>query len=118
METVERKYEDGFKPVQPARYPVPYHYQVIFQSHLGLHKRKRLIFGLTNSYDVCHSEDTKVYGRDGDEHNRNREAMREREREKGVTLKTNTNRDSVGLKHFPTLTRRSLSLGRSSSLTG
>ena len=25
MEAVELKYEDGFKQVQPARYPVPYH---------------------------------------------------------------------------------------------
>ena len=27
MEDVEFKYEDGSKPVQPARYPVPYHWR-------------------------------------------------------------------------------------------
>ena len=27
MEAMELKYEDGIKPVQPARYPTPHHYQ-------------------------------------------------------------------------------------------
>ena len=103
MEVVELKYKDGFKLVQTARYPVPYHYRVIFRSHLGLHKMERLIFGPTNSTDVFHHEDTKVftglkgcitihdnllvYGSDKDEHNRNMAGMLERAREKGVTLK-------------------------------
>ena len=216
METVELKDEDGCKPVQPARYPVPYHYQerlathlrkleaegvvervnpaepidctlniaisekkmlgsirinidarpnnkgskhtryhittpqearhqlngdkvfnkvnmanglhqvplatcsqVIFQSHLGIHRTKRLIFGPTNSSGIFRQEDTKVfaglkgctmihnnlqvYGSDEDEHNRNRTAMRERAKEKGVTLKTNANIDSVAFKHFPNI---------------
>ena len=34
METVELKDEDGCKPVQPARYPVPYHYQERLATHL------------------------------------------------------------------------------------
>ena len=34
MEAVKLKYEDGFKPVQPARYPVPYHYQERLATHL------------------------------------------------------------------------------------
>jgi len=31
---VELRYEAGFKPVQPARYPVPYHYQERLATHL------------------------------------------------------------------------------------
>ena len=31
---VELKYEAGFKAVQPARYPVPYHYQERLATHL------------------------------------------------------------------------------------
>ena len=53
-EAVELKYEDGFKPVQPARYPDPYHYQ----ERLATHLRKQ---------------------------------------------ESNTNIDSVGLKHFPNI---------------
>ena len=34
MEVVEFKYEDRFKPVQLARYPVPYHYQERLATHL------------------------------------------------------------------------------------
>ena len=34
MEAVEQKYEAGFKAVQPARYPVPYHYQERLATHL------------------------------------------------------------------------------------
>ena len=34
MEAVELKYEAGFKVVQPARYPVPYHYQERLATHL------------------------------------------------------------------------------------
>ena len=34
MEAVELKFEDRFKPVQPARYPVPYHYQERLATHL------------------------------------------------------------------------------------
>ena len=158
VEAVKLRYEDGFKPVQPARYPVPYHYQerlgthlknlkaegviervnpaepvdcilniaisekktqgsmrmnidarpynkgakqtryhvttpqearhklkgakvfsefdmgngfhqvplhtasqVIFQSHLGLHRMRRLFFGPTNSSGILHHEVTKVF---------------------------------------------------------
>jgi hypothetical protein len=200
MEAVKLKYKDGFKSVQPARYPVPYHYQerlathlrkleaegvvervnlaepidcilniaifkkkmqgsirmnidarpynkgakhtryhatthqearhklkgakvlsefdmgngfhqvqlaagsqVIFQSHLGLHRMKRLLFGPTNSSGIFHHEVTKVfaglkgcvtihdnllvYGCEEDEHNTNMAAMLERAKVKGVTLK-------------------------------
>ena len=34
MEVVEFKYKDRFKPVQLARYPVPYHYQERLATHL------------------------------------------------------------------------------------
>ena len=77
--------------------------QVIFQSHLGLHRMKRLFFGPTNSSGIFHHEVTKVFaglkgcitihdnllvfGCDEDEHNRNMAGMLERAREKGVTLK-------------------------------
>ena len=36
VEAVKIRYEDGFKPVQLARYPVPYHYQ----ERLAIHLRK------------------------------------------------------------------------------
>ena len=36
MEAVKLQYEAGFKPVQPARYPVPYHYQ----ERLATHQRR------------------------------------------------------------------------------
>ena len=68
--------------------------QVIFQSHLGLHRMKRLFFGPTNSSGIFHHEVTKVfaglvgcitihdnllvYGGDEKEHNRNMAAMLER----------------------------------------
>ena len=77
--------------------------QVIFQSHLGLHRMKRLFFRLTNSSGIFHHEVTKVfaglkgcvtihdnllvYGCDKDEHIRNMAAMLERAKVKGVTLK-------------------------------
>ena len=35
--------------------------QVIFQSHLGLHRMKRLFFGPTNSSGIFHHEVTKVF---------------------------------------------------------
>ena len=34
VEAVKLRYEDGFKPVKPARYPVPYHYQERLGTHL------------------------------------------------------------------------------------
>ena len=34
MEVVKLKFKDRFKPVQPARYPVPYHYQERLVTHL------------------------------------------------------------------------------------
>ena len=77
--------------------------QVVFQSHRGLHRMKRLFFGPTNSSGIFHHEVTKafaglrgcitihdnllVYGKDVWEHNRNLAAMLERARERGVTLK-------------------------------
>ena len=202
VEEVELRYKDGFKLVQPARYPVPYHYQermathlrkleaegvaervnpaepvdcilniaisekktqgririnidarpynkgakhtryhvttpqearhkpkgakvfsefdrgncfhqvpltaasqVIFQSHLGLHRMRRLFFGLTNSSGIFHHEVTKVfaglngcitihdnllvYGGNENKHNRNMAAMfqRAKVKVKGVTFK-------------------------------
>ena len=76
---------------------------VVFQSHLGLHKMKRLFFGPTNSSGIFHHEVTKVftglegcitihdnllvYGADEKEHNKNMAAMLERAKKKGVTLK-------------------------------
>ena len=35
MEELEIKYKDRSKPVQPARYPVPQHYQERLATHLG-----------------------------------------------------------------------------------
>ena len=77
--------------------------QVIFQSHLGLHRMKRLFFGPMNSSGIFHHEVTKVfaglkgcitihanllvYGGDKAEHNKNLVATLERAKEKGVTLK-------------------------------
>ena len=34
VEEVKLRYEEGFKPVQPARYQVPYHYQDRLERHL------------------------------------------------------------------------------------
>ena len=34
VEEVKLRYEEGFKPVQPARYSVPYHYQERLEVHL------------------------------------------------------------------------------------
>ena len=34
VEEVRLRYEEGFKPVQPARYQVPYHYQERLEVHL------------------------------------------------------------------------------------
>ena len=39
-EVVEPKYEDGFKPAQPARYPDPYHYQERQATHLRKQETK------------------------------------------------------------------------------
>ena len=74
---------------------------VVFQSHLGLHKMKRLFFGPTNSSGIFHHEVTKVftglegcitihdnllvYGANEKEHNGNMAAMLERAKKKGVT---------------------------------
>ena len=76
---------------------------VVFQSHLGLHKMKRLFFGPTNSSGIFHHKVTKVftglegcitihdnllvYSADKKEHNKNMAAMQERAKRKGVTLK-------------------------------
>ena len=76
---------------------------MIFQSHLGLHRMKRLFFGPTNSSGIFHHKVTKVFtglkgcitihdnllvfGKDEDEHNRNMAGMLERAKEKGVNLK-------------------------------
>ena len=77
--------------------------QVIFQSHLELHRMKRLFFGPTNSSGIFNHEVTKVFTglkgcitihnnllvyRGGEaEHNKNMSATLERAKEKGVTLK-------------------------------
>ena len=77
--------------------------QCVFQSHLGLHRMKRLFFGPTNSSGIFHHEIKKtfegvpgcitihdnvlVYGRDGPEHNTNLRATLERAKEKGITFK-------------------------------
>ena len=42
VEAVKLRYEDGFKPVQPARYPVPYHYQEGATSPAVKHEFNRL----------------------------------------------------------------------------
>ena len=77
--------------------------QVVFQTHLGLHRMKRLFFGPTNSSGIFHHEVTKafagvqgcitihdnllVYGANEEEHNKRMEATLRRAKEKGVTLK-------------------------------
>jgi hypothetical protein len=74
--------------------------QVIFQSHLGLHRKKRLFFGPTNSSGIFHHEVTKVfaglewcikihdnllvYGGDEVEHNKKMAATLERAKEKAL----------------------------------
>ena len=76
---------------------------MIFQSHLGLHRKKRLFFGPTNSSGIFHHEVTKVfaglewcikihdnllvYGGDEVKHNKKMAATLERAKEKGITLK-------------------------------
>jgi len=77
--------------------------QCIFQSHLGLHRMKRLFFGPKNSTGIFHHEVQKafagvpgcitihdnllVYGRDVADHNQNLAATLQRAQERGVTLK-------------------------------
>ena len=77
--------------------------RIVFQSHLGLHRMKRLFFGPTNSSGIFHHEVSKafaglkgcitihdnilVYGKDTKEHNENVRGMLERAKELGVTLK-------------------------------
>ena len=34
VKPVKLRYKKGFKPVQPARYPVPYHYHTRLDNHL------------------------------------------------------------------------------------
>ena len=41
--------------------PLPTCSQMIFQSHLKLHRMKRLFFGPTNSSGIFHHEVTKVF---------------------------------------------------------
>ena len=76
--------------------------QCVIQSHLGLHRMKRLFFGPTNSSGIFHHEIKKtfegvpgcitihdnvlVYGRDRPEHN-NLRATLEWAKEKGITFK-------------------------------
>ena len=76
---------------------------IIFQSHLGLHRMKRLFFGPTNSSGIFHHEVSKafagvpgcitihdnllVFGRNVKEHNANLRGMLERAKKLGVTLK-------------------------------
>jgi hypothetical protein len=43
VEEVKLRYEDGFKPVQPARYPVPYHYQERLATNLRKLKAEDVI---------------------------------------------------------------------------
>ena len=73
--------------------PLATNSQVVFQSHLGLNKIKRLFFGTTNSSGIFHHEVTKVFvglrgcimihcnllvfGEDESKHNRNMAAMLE-----------------------------------------
>ena len=40
IEEVEIKYKDRSKPVQPARYPVPHHYQERLATHLRNLRRR------------------------------------------------------------------------------
>ena len=35
VDEVELRYEQGFKPIQPARYPVPYQYQERLTAHIN-----------------------------------------------------------------------------------
>ena len=81
--------------------------QIIFQSHEGLHRMKRLFFGPKNSSGVFHHEVQKafsgvpgcitlhdnvlVHGRNGKEHNNNLKAVLKRAKEKGVTFKPTQN---------------------------
>ena len=43
VEAVRLRYEDGFKPVQPAGYPVPYHYQERLTTQLRKLKAEGMI---------------------------------------------------------------------------
>ena len=47
MEAVELKYEARFKEVQPACYPVPYHYQERLATHLRKLEAEGLIEKVT-----------------------------------------------------------------------
>ena len=77
--------------------------QMVFRTPKGLHRMKRLFFGPKNSSGIFHHEVRKaftgidgcitihdnvlVYGRDGEEHNRNLWATLQRAKEKGITFK-------------------------------
>ena len=77
--------------------------QVVFQSHLGLHRMKRLFFGPKNSSGIFHHEVRKaltglpgcitihdnvlIHGKGGQEHNNNLQTFCERAKEKGLTFK-------------------------------
>ena len=77
--------------------------QVVFRTHKGLHRMKRLFFGPKNSSGIFHHEVRKaftcidgcitiydnilVYCRDGEEHNRNQRATLQWANEKGITFK-------------------------------
>ena len=81
--------------------------QIIFQSHEGLHKMKRLFFGPKNSSGIFHHEVQKlfaglpgcitlhdnvlVYGETGEAHNKNLKAVLQRAKDKGVTFKPSQN---------------------------
>jgi hypothetical protein len=76
---------------------------VVFQTHRGLHRMKRLFFGPKSSSGIFHHEVQKafegvegcitihdnilVFGKDVEHHNRNLEGTLRRAKEKGVTLK-------------------------------
>ena len=77
--------------------------QVVFCTHKGLHRMKRLFFGPKNSSGIFHHKVRKaftgidgcitihdnilLYGRNGEEHNRNLRATLQRAKEKGITFK-------------------------------
>ena len=77
--------------------------QCVFQSHIGIHRMKRLFFGPKNSSGIFHHEVRKafsgvpgcitihdnilVYGRDASDHNKNLRATLQRAQDMGITFK-------------------------------
>ena len=88
-----------------AFHQVPLHNSstCVFQSHMGLHRMKRLFFGPTNSTGIFHHEVSKafagvggcitihdnilVFGKDVEEHNTSLKATLARAKDIGVTMK-------------------------------